>query len=322
MDLRLLVLGGTRLVGRAFVEKMIAAGNEITAVSRHPEMCPEGAKAVGAERREGLTRLAGSKFDATLDFICYDGWGPSEVFSVVDPGNYILISTVWMGRLVRGLRLDEAVPDSFSVCVVDIPENVFRYLLGKLYAERTTLAKRRAGAPATILRLPIVWAAQEHSGRLDFYRNRLADGAPLILVNGGSNLAQIAWSEDLANVVTRWVSSGAAISRPIWEALPDLGNSVRDILANLASCMGVKPKFVDLTQKRIEEDLPAYLEAEPFWRERAAQVTGCNVFAATGMKPTPPPRWFATLVQGPSQQKEPALRAAEISCLKRLGHVF
>src|SRR5262245_25889405 len=71
--MRTLVLGGTRFVGRAFVEKALAAGNEVTLFNRgvtNPELFPEVEKVHG-DRERDLSALAGRTWDASFDPACY-----------------------------------------------------------------------------------------------------------------------------------------------------------------------------------------------------------------------------------------------------------
>jgi nucleoside-diphosphate-sugar epimerase len=66
---RLLVLGGTKFLGRATVEAALAAGHEVTLFNRgetNPELFPEAEKIHG-DRAVDLDRLAGRDWDAVLD---------------------------------------------------------------------------------------------------------------------------------------------------------------------------------------------------------------------------------------------------------------
>ncbi|HYG71163.1 MAG TPA: NAD-dependent epimerase/dehydratase family protein [Actinomycetota bacterium] len=73
--MRLLVLGGTRFVGRAFVEEALAAGHEVTLFNRgetRPELFPDLEKIRGdrTSSLEPVTAL-GRTWDAVFDPSCY-----------------------------------------------------------------------------------------------------------------------------------------------------------------------------------------------------------------------------------------------------------
>jgi 2'-hydroxyisoflavone reductase len=75
---RLLVLGGTKFLGRAAVEAALAAGHEVTLFNRgttNPELFPD-AEQVHGDRAIDLDRLAGREWDAVLD---PSGYIPSVV---------------------------------------------------------------------------------------------------------------------------------------------------------------------------------------------------------------------------------------------------
>ena len=70
--MRFLVLGGTKFVGRAFVEEALAAGHEVTLFNRgrtHPELFPEVEKLHG-DRRD-LSAIGSRTWDAVFDPSCY-----------------------------------------------------------------------------------------------------------------------------------------------------------------------------------------------------------------------------------------------------------
>ena len=64
-----LVLGGTRFLGRAFVEAAVARGHELTLFNRgrtNPELFPEAEKIRG-DREQDLSALGGRSWDAVVD---------------------------------------------------------------------------------------------------------------------------------------------------------------------------------------------------------------------------------------------------------------
>ena len=67
--MRILVLGGTKFLGRAFVEAALARGHELTLFNRgetNAELFPEVQKLRG-DRNGDLSPLAGRVFDAVVD---------------------------------------------------------------------------------------------------------------------------------------------------------------------------------------------------------------------------------------------------------------
>lgn len=313
--MNVLVIGGTRLLGLALVKQCIAANQKVTVLSRHPEKCPEGVECIGAEREEGLARLGGRKFDVTIDFIAYDEKAPTQVFNFIDPGLYILISSTWLTHLAPSIAADKEISTIDNACAKLLPTVTYSYLKGKMRAEAEVLAMRKKTGIATILRLPIFWGNHEHTGRFDFYRQRIADGAPIICVDGGNNHAQIVWTEDIARIAVRWL--GKASERSIWEGIPDNGFKVRDIIKQIAICAGKQPKLVNVSSKQLLVQLPDFLIEEPLWRESTINITESNLFRIMNIKPTPQSKWLCDLAKLEISPIRSELRNKEIAFLDR-----
>ncbi len=71
--MKLLILGGTRFVGRALVEAALAKGHEVTLFNRgqsNPDLYPEVEQLVG-DRDGGLDVLKGRRWEAVIDTCGY-----------------------------------------------------------------------------------------------------------------------------------------------------------------------------------------------------------------------------------------------------------
>src|SRR2546423_350073 len=74
--MKILVLGGTRFLGRHFVEAALGRGYEVTLFTRgqtNPELFPEAEHLVG-DRDGNLSALEGREWDAVLDTSAYWPW--------------------------------------------------------------------------------------------------------------------------------------------------------------------------------------------------------------------------------------------------------
>lgn len=316
--MKILVIGGTRLLGLALVRALLAEGHRVTVVSRRAEKCPESVECLIGERQEGLRQLAGSKFDVTFDFIAYDSRAPQQVFAEVQYGTYVLISSTWMVRINGAMTPDQVVTTVEDRYLSVLPPITQNYLLGKLAAERVTLEERAKGGDATILRLPIFWGPGDHTGRLNFYRQRLADGSPVICVDGGHNVAPIVWTENVARVILAWMPCASA--RPVWESLPEERTPVREVIALIARGMHLQHSLVDISARLLENLLPEYLENEPLWREREIAPTESNLFLFMKMPPTPPSIWLCDLAGQGAVPPVSLLRQRELSLLQSMGY--
>lgn len=316
--MKILILGGTRLLGLALVRHLAAVGHDLTVLSRRATPLPTTVRHIRTERDEGLRRLTGERFDLIFDFLAYDGAAVDAALRAIAAGSYVLISSVWMTRLAPGLPADRLVTTPSNEALQRLPEITRRYLLGKLAAEQV-VADHAPKRPALILRLPVFWGAGEHTGRLRFYAERIDDGGPLIVVDGGNNLTQIAWSEDLATALTAETTSLAKAETLILEALPHAGIPLRELVADIARGTGTSPHFSERSAATLAGVFPDYLAAEPLWRETAIERTDANLFRLSGTAPTAQTDWLPACRDTATGDAHLDLRAHELSLAERPG---
>lgn len=313
--MRILVIGGTRLLGLSVVRHLLGAQHLVTVLSRRVENCPHAATCLGMDRGQGLDRLAGESFDFVIDFLAYDGATVADALAKIPCAAYVLISSTWLTRLHPGAFIDQPITRVDPGSLAHLPAVTRSYLLGKQEGESVVLQARHQGRRATVLRLPIFFGNGDHTGRVDFYMRRANDGGAIICVNGGHNLAQVAWTEDIARAFLKWLS--IATRYPIWNGLTDAGLSVRQIITYMACGTGRMPNLVDVHLDFLRQHLPLYLENEPLWREVSVASGEQNIFSATGTIPTPYTEWLANLKGAPDRSSK-ELREKELALIERL----
>lgn len=320
----ILIIGGTRLLGKSFVARLLLdPDNFISVLSRRAYACPVGVDKIVEDRIEGLKKLRGRSYDVVVDFIAYSRDDPLQVFEQINFRLYILISTIWVVRYSPNTAAADVVKSVKYLQSKSISEIIHRYLIGKLKAEKAVLSIKKRGSTFMILRLPIFWGEGDHTHRLAFYCQRVSDGGPLIRVEGGNNIAQIAWTEDIANAIVKFLKADIDKYRKIWEAIPDNGLKVREIINIIAGSKDARPFFVDISYKRLLTDFPEYLDAEPLWHELYLVPTKNNIFRATGMVSTSTHIWLTKLAktQEINENKFRSLRLKELAYLEKYTHV-
>lgn len=335
---RVLLLGGSGLLSGAAREAFLAAGSEVTVVSRglkplppHPRL-----RALRADRRDAASLaavLSGERFDFAADFLAYDAADVERLLAVpgFSPGRLVMISTGQVYLVTRDQRPPFAEAAAAAPLIPE-PEPDTRdwqnwtYGMGKRAAEAALAAGAAArGIPALALRLPVVQgeADGENSRRLWAWLQRLRDGGPVLLPDGGAQPVRFVYAGDAALALLRLAGPGA------WPALPALNlaqpgeTSLREFLELAAGCGGLKPRFVPVSGARLTA---AGLDGScaPYWGRwcsrpdpAAALALG---FAARG------PRDYLPLVVRAHLERPPALahegyarRAEELALAARLG---
>src|SRR5438270_4551463 len=121
--MRMLVLGGTRFVGRAIVEAALDRNHEVALFNRvsHREVLPEARRIVGDRDTDDVHQLAGGAWDAVVDVSAYKPAQVRRVLEVLggEVGHWLYISTVSVydnpppesDESAAVLHVDESIPD-------------------------------------------------------------------------------------------------------------------------------------------------------------------------------------------------------------------
>jgi nucleoside-diphosphate-sugar epimerase len=317
--MKLLIIGGTRLLGRCIVEKFINSGNcDLTVLSRRSSIYKDKCRVIEKEKSAGLLELDSEWFDLIIDFIAFDDSAVKEVIEKVRFGKYIFISSCWMTKLNKENRIDEFILNIDEQACQSLPIITREYLLNKRLAENylvTTLEHGRFH----ILRLPIFWGEGDHTKRLEFYVSRFLDNNPLILINNGNNCCQISNVSDMAVQIFRIFKEGKLVDQPIVEALPSEKKNLSDILDIISKALSSSSKIINICKEDLQKNLPEYLEKEPLWREDWIPVSDNNIYRILGAKTEPLNIWLSKLSLYESFKKPTpdVLREKEIKFLKQ-----
>lgn len=186
--MNVLVVGGTRFIGRATVELLLSSGHQITMVNRgnRANPWPQRVREFVADRRDpaALEPLGAEEFDAVVDFCAYtapDTQALLEALGHVQRLVHISSGTVY--RLDPHLPWNEQTPYG--------PARVFgAYAQGKIECEETLRRTRSSGEATTVIRFPWVLGARSYADRERFVLNRILDRAEVLLPGDGQAVVQ------------------------------------------------------------------------------------------------------------------------------------
>lgn len=174
--MRLLVLGGTHHVGRAFVETALARGDDVTTLTSGRSGPPaDGAEARYADRLDAeatVAALGDDTWDAVVDTWSHE---PRAVRTTAEAlrcrvGHYTYISSVSVYTWPFGPGVDESAP------VVEGDPNgtdTSDYAAVKRGGE---LAVARLDVPVLVARAGLILGPYENVGRLPFWLTRIQAG--------------------------------------------------------------------------------------------------------------------------------------------------
>lgn len=264
---KVLLLGGSGLIGKPVAEALVAAGAQVTVLSRRHLPAPEGASALCADRHapNALAEALGtSHFDLTIDLLVYT----EADLALLRPhlaslGDILVVSTGQVYLVSPEARAPYAEDDaSFPVSPEPPPGTRahanWRYGVGKRSMETALAVLGREQGRATLaLRVPIVIGAGDRTERFWSYVERLRDGSPMLIPGQLDQPLRFVWSEDIARVVVAIATKGiGAINAQGLHALnwaqPDV-LSVAEFIRLLAVELGVQvPQLVPCTQAQLD----------------------------------------------------------------------
>ena len=179
--MKLLVLGGTKFLGRAIAAAALERGHELTLFNRgqtNPELFPEAEKLRG-DRDGDLPALEGKQWDAVVDV---NGYLPRVVRASAElleraVGHYVFVSSV----SVYADLSEPGVHEDSELATVDDPasEDVQeRY--GALKALCEQEVERVFGARCAIVRPGLIVGPHDPTGRFTYWPHRIERGGDVL----------------------------------------------------------------------------------------------------------------------------------------------
>ena len=252
---RVLVIGGTQLIGRALVEQLLARGDEVVLMHRGSST-PFGDRvaSIHCDRNDvdAVTgALVGQRFDIVYDNV-YDwqrGTTPEQVLAAARataPGlsRYVFTSSVAVYPSGGVYTEDSAlVPDAHPDVYGAQKANTERALF-ELCADD--------GVPISTLRPAFIYGSHNAFDREAFFWDRIRDGRPVIIPDDGQATMQWVWSEDVARAAILAATNDAAIFHAY-----NLGNfppiTQLDFVHLLARAADREVRVVHVPRARIQE---------------------------------------------------------------------
>ncbi len=266
--MKLLVIGGTGFLSSAMVEEGVAAGHDVTIVTRGRRSGPvsRDVRQIVADRADApafRTAAQAEAFDVVLDAICFT---PEHARQNIDcfagrVGRLVMISTDFV--YAAGPRPLPITEDTRR----DAPTEYGR---NKAAAEEVLLAANDS-LPVTILRPPHIvgpgglLGTGSLQGRDPALPARLRRGEPIVLLDGGALLIQPADRRDIARASLAVLASPESAGRAYNIAGPK-AVTTRHYYQIVADALGVPLKVASLPSALY---LRAFPNNAPFAQHRA-----------------------------------------------------
>ena len=276
-----LILGGSRFIGRRLAREMLDQGHAVTLYTRGrtPDGLGPGVRRLTGDRRSAsdLDRaIAGRSFDVVYDFLSYDAHDARLAIDAFSGRvrRFVHISTCsvyWCaGEFPCPVREEDF--DGLDVSRERPSSIEYAYGMGKRGAEEALAeAHRDRGFPMTAVRLPIVGGEEDASLRCAGYVQRILDGEPLVLPDGGQAPFRHVYVGDatrtLASIPDRPGTVGRAYNLACSEIL-----TLRRVVAAIASALGRRVPVVGIPAELARRAMGESYAAWSPYSQQAAQV--------------------------------------------------
>lgn len=232
--MRILIIGGTRFVGRHITEAALTAGHEVSLMHRGktgPGLFPE-AEHLLADRDADLSILRDRQWDATIDVSAYR---PSQVAHLADAlstGQYVFVSTA-------SVYVPEAPNFTEDAPLAEIDGPVPEEVTGETYGALKVLCERAStdafGPGTLIVRPTYVIGPYDYTGRFTYWVNRIARGGEVLAPGNPDDPIQVIDGRDMASWIIAMIEkTGSGTFHAVSPAPPfSFGDMLEAIVAEV-----------------------------------------------------------------------------------------
>jgi 2'-hydroxyisoflavone reductase len=195
--MQVLILGGTRFLGRAIVDAALGRGDTVTLFNRgrtNPGLYP-GAETITGDRTGDLKELSGRHWDVVVDVAGYEPDVVRRNLAVLagQAEHYVFVSTI-------SVYADHSVPQFEDSPVLEVRDDLpaeFRYGALKMAAERYVTAE--FGERSLIVRAGLIVGPHDGTDRFAYWPRRIAAGGRVLAPGERSDPVQFIDVRDRPN---------------------------------------------------------------------------------------------------------------------------
>jgi len=233
--MRILVMGGTRFVGRPLVASLVEAGHEVSVFTRGRQPVPAGVEHLKGDRTQetDLSQLSGRNFDVIVD---------SSGRTLTDTRSVLTFTGAPRHRLVYVSSAGVYADSELWPLEEDAPLDPASRHAGKAETEAWLLAE---GIPFTSFRPTYIIGPGNYNPIERWFFDRLTHDRPIPLPGDGGLITQLGDVRDLARAMALCIDVDTACNR-IYHCSGLQGVTLRGLVAIAAKACGKDPATVDI----------------------------------------------------------------------------
>jgi nucleoside-diphosphate-sugar epimerase len=270
---RILIIGGTRFVGRSLAFRLLARGDQVTLFNRGTLADPFGSRVQrirGDRRSPELERALlerAASIDAVVDFAAYERADVDPVLRALAGSNvhYVFISTgqVYLVRTPRPVFASEA---DYEGPLMSAPPRESRDHGEWSYGIHKRAIEDALGSSNLVhtrVRLPMVNGERDYLRRIESYLVRMLDGGPILLPGGGAHRVRHVYGLDVAIAVASMLCDPRTYGRA-FNLAQDEAPPLLSLLEKLASMLGARLNAIEIDPQRVISRGLELVEVSPF----------------------------------------------------------
>jgi 2'-hydroxyisoflavone reductase len=262
--MRLLVIGGTRFLGRHVVDCAQARGHQLTLFNRgRSDPGPiAGVEQVHGDRAQDLGLLAGRTWDAVIDT---SGYWPRDVRASAEAladevNRYLFVSSISAYRSLAEPGLDEDAPTA-----PDPPPDANDVL--EHYAELKAACERGVESVlpgrTIVIRPGLIVGPHDPTNRFTYWVRRLGEGGRVLVPRAPDQPVQLIDARDLAGWMVRMVEQDAT---GVYNATgPAEPMAMGSMLERVAAASGGRSELVWIDEAQLAEAGVQPWDELPLW---------------------------------------------------------
>lgn len=286
--MKILILGGTKFLGRHLVNAALAAGHEITLFNRglnNPDLFPEVEKLRG-DRDGGLDALRGRRWDAVVDTSGY-------VPRIVRDSAELLAQSVGMYVFISSMSVyaDFSQPNDESSPLGKLDDETIEEITGETYGPLKALCEkaveRAMPGRALNVRAGLIVGPFDPTRRFAYWTARIARGGEVLTPAPPERQVQLIDARDLSEWILRMI--GAERAGVFNASGPDYRLTMEGFLSSCHEASGSNARFTWVGEQfLLDEGVEPWSEL-PLWipesaeRQRSFLASNCERAFAAGL---------------------------------------
>jgi 2'-hydroxyisoflavone reductase len=266
--MNILIIGGTRFLGRHLVDAALARGHQVTLFNRgksNPDLFPQ-LETIQGDREHDIGKLAGREWDAVIDTCGYvprivrlSAEGLARSGSV---GRYVFISSISAYASLSRVGVNES--DPLGTMEDETVEEITEVTYGPLKVLCEKAVQELYGERALIIRPGLIVGPNDPTDRFTYWPVRVARGGDVLAPDGPAALTQIIDVRDLSDFTIRLIEENVDgvfnATGPDYElSFGTLFETCKQVSGSEARFHWASVEFMNQNNIAPWSDMPAYL---------------------------------------------------------------